>query len=124
MTAQVSRQTKHNHQRDLEHLRQQIPVSCPLVAGYNQETNMFEIAWLEDHETPLITGRMQIVATYIDGFVRAWINAPSSVGELRRALERLADRVEQIELPDGSTPDTLEARAILARLDRQDGALS
>lgn len=122
MTAQVSRQTKHNHQRDLERLRAQIPASCPLVAGYNQETNTFEIAWLEEPETPLVTGRMQIVATYIDGFVRAWINAPTSVGELRGALERLADRVEAIELPDGSTPDTLEARSLLARLDRQDGS--
>lgn len=29
------------------------------------------------------------------------------------ALERLTHRVEQIVLPDGSTPDTLEARAVL-----------
>ena len=37
--------------------------------------------------------------------------------ELRAALERLADRMEQIELPDGSTPDTLEARALLMEID-------
>jgi hypothetical protein len=37
--------------------------------------------------------------------------------ELLNALRRLADRVEQIELPDGSTPDTLEARALLARVE-------
>ena len=33
--------------------------------------------------------------------------------DLYAALQRLADRVEQIQLPDGSTPDTMEARAIL-----------
>jgi len=40
--------------------------------------------------------------------------------DLRAALARLADRVEQIELPDGSTPDTLEARALLAKIDGDD----
>ena len=36
---------------------------------------------------------------------------------LRDALERLAERVEQIELADGSTPDTLEARALLMEIE-------
>lgn len=38
---------------------------------------------------------------------------------LADALRRLADRVEQIELPDGSTPDTLEARSLLAKLEEE-----
>jgi hypothetical protein len=40
--------------------------------------------------------------------------------ELVEALCRLADRVEAIELPDGSTPDTCEARALLARIEGQE----
>lgn len=36
--------------------------------------------------------------------------------DLLAALGRLADRVEQIELADGSTPDTCEARGLIARI--------
>lgn len=37
----------------------------------------------------------------------------ATIPDLRGALQRLTERVEQIELPDGSTPDTLEARMVL-----------
>lgn len=41
------------------------------------------------------------------------INAP----RLYAALGRLAEKVEAIVLSDGSTPDTLEARTVLAEID-------
>lgn len=50
-------------------------------------------------------------------------NTPELIA-LRAALERLADRVEQIVLPDGSTPDTLEARMLLAALAEEEDITS
>lgn len=48
-----------------------------------------------------------------EAFARLIAAAP----RLRDALARLADQVERIELPDGSTPDTLDARMALLALD-------
>jgi hypothetical protein len=72
----VSRQTKYNHQRSVEALRERA-AAAPIVVGYDAEIEKFVVRWTEDPDTVLIAARHEVVAAYIDGFVRAWINRPA-----------------------------------------------
>ena len=71
-----------------------------------QDANGHDICHVEPHATVVETEKL--------------VRLLASAGEMRVALERLADRVEQIVLLDGSTPDTLEARTLLAKVDGEE----
>ena len=73
--AGVSRQTKFNRQRSVEALRERA-AAAPLLVGYDAAQERFVVSWLEDNDTILCAARHEVVAAYIDGFVRAWINRP------------------------------------------------
>jgi hypothetical protein len=72
----------------------------------------FEILDADGH--PVMRQRGGLVPTVPD----AQLMTQSAA--LAGALRRLCDRVEAIELEDGSTPDTLEARSILATIEPPD----
>jgi len=72
-----SRQTIHNRRTSLLRLRERA-MPAPIAVGYDNETHKFTVCWSEDPETVLITARHEVVAAYIDGFVRGYINAPTS----------------------------------------------
>jgi len=89
--------------------------------GCDQREEVIEIASAASDETlayvPFgIEGHPPFPDDQAEANARLITKAP----ELAAALRRLADRVEQIELPDGSTPDTFAARALLAEIDGED----
>lgn len=71
----MSRQADHHRQRNVEALRERA-AAAPLVVGYDAEWQKFVVRWLDDPDTVLIAARHEVVAAYIEGFVRAWINRP------------------------------------------------
>lgn len=84
---------------------------------YSQRTTHDVLIASED---PATNGRTLAVVPGEDAEAKATARLIAAAPELAEALRRLADRVEQIERPDGSTPDTLEARALLARIEGGD----
>jgi hypothetical protein len=73
----ASRQAEHNRQRDVVRLREKAE-PAPIVVGYDNDINKYVVRWTEDYDTVLCAGRHEVVAAFIDGFVRAWINRPLS----------------------------------------------
>jgi hypothetical protein len=72
-----SRQFAHLQQKSLDTLRGLVPPGCPLVVG-RADPSGFVITWRDDDsQAPVFTGRYQVVAAWIDGFIRGWINAPA-----------------------------------------------
>lgn len=66
----VSRQFEHLQESSAERLRAFIPVGCPLLVG-RAAGGGFR-AWTLD-ERDEITGRYQVVAAWVTGYVAAWM---------------------------------------------------
>jgi hypothetical protein len=69
----MSRQADHHRQQNVIRLRERA-AAAPIAVGYDAETHKFTVCWSEDPETILIAARHEVVAAYIDGFVRGYIN--------------------------------------------------
>lgn len=63
------RQFAHLEAQTLRRLRDRIPVACPLVVAARQEGG-FWACTLDERD--VVTGRFQVVAAWIDGYVAAW----------------------------------------------------
>ena len=70
-----TRQAKHLQQQSVVRLRTRAE-ALPLAIGYDQERCKYTVCWTDDPDTELIAARHEVVAAYIDGFARAWINRP------------------------------------------------
>jgi hypothetical protein len=68
-----SRQYEWMRRTDKDRLNGLIPHDCPIIVQLNPDGRGFVVVPLGDYERgAYLVGRFQVVAAFVDGFVRAW----------------------------------------------------
>lgn len=67
--AMPSKQFEHLQESSLAHLKAMVPLGCPLLVT-RAEPAGFTVSTFDERDA--LTGRYQLVATWIAGYVAAW----------------------------------------------------
>lgn len=59
-------------QQTLKRLQALVPADCPLLVHRDLAAQAFVVTTRDDTARPLCVGRFQVVAAFLDGYVRGW----------------------------------------------------